>query len=95
MPPTILFVKMGFIYRLREKSLGDKHPETAKALNNLAICLHCKRKYVQAGMYLNRSIAAAVEKLGADHPTTMQYKDFLKINNEKLRQRRTTPWLQP
>ena len=56
---------------LVEESQGPDHPDTAHALNNLAVLQKKLGKHKQAGIYYNRALTIQERKLGKDHPSTL------------------------
>jgi tetratricopeptide (TPR) repeat protein len=50
--------------------LGEGHPDTAGAYNNLALCQENQGRYSQAELNYERALAIARKALGEDHPHT-------------------------
>jgi CHAT domain-containing protein/Flp pilus assembly protein TadD len=55
---------------LREKVLGAEHPDTATALNNLALLYQNKGDYAQAEPLFRRALTIREKMQGAEHPDT-------------------------
>ena len=53
---------------IREKTLGQDHPDVAKSLNGLAEVYRKQGKYAEAKMLDKRALAIFEKALGADHP---------------------------
>jgi CHAT domain-containing protein/tetratricopeptide (TPR) repeat protein len=53
---------------LRERALGQGHPDTAELLNNLALLLEAQGDYDAAGPLYERALALLEADLGPDHP---------------------------
>jgi tetratricopeptide (TPR) repeat protein len=60
-----LFLRSLFI---REKQLGENHPDVATNLNNLASLYESQRKYNKAEPLYRRSLAIRENQLGKNHP---------------------------
>ena len=78
----------GSLYRrvmaIREKVLGDEHPDTANTLYNLANLLEGQCSYKEAETLYRRALAIHEKVLGCEHPDTID-----SINNlERLLNRR-------
>ncbi len=58
---------------IREKVLGEEHPDTALSLNNLGHLLHLLDELTGARSYLERAVVIAEKTLGEEHPLTAQY----------------------
>jgi tetratricopeptide (TPR) repeat protein len=55
---------------IREKHLGENHPDIANSLNNLASLYKATGRYQQAEPLYKRALAITEAKLGKDHPST-------------------------
>jgi hypothetical protein len=53
---------------LRQKLLGNEHPETAQSLANLAMLLHAKGETDEADVRYRDALGRARKALGEDHP---------------------------
>ncbi|MDD5272360.1 MAG: tetratricopeptide repeat protein [Methylovulum sp.] len=53
---------------IREKALGDGHPNIATSLNNLAVLFHAQGRYAEAEPLYQRSLAIRENILGSNHP---------------------------
>ena len=53
---------------IREKQLGENHPDVAQSLNNLASLYESQGKYEEAEPLYRRSLAIKEKQLGEDHP---------------------------
>jgi serine/threonine protein kinase/tetratricopeptide (TPR) repeat protein len=51
--------------------LGDEHPDTLKAMNNLGNLLHARGKLAEAEPYLSDALDTSRRVLGNDHPNTL------------------------
>ncbi|PWT82250.1 MAG: hypothetical protein C5B58_08550, partial [Acidobacteria bacterium] len=58
--------------KIREKALGPDHPDTATALNNLALLYQSLGDYAKAEPLYQRALKIAERALGPDHPDTAQ-----------------------
>ena len=58
--------------RIREKSLGPEHPDTAAGLNNLAVLYRHQGRYDEAEPLYVRAVAILEKALGPEHPNTAQ-----------------------
>jgi len=57
---------------IREKQLGENHPDVASSLNNLA-ALYCSQgRYTEAEPLILRSLSISEKQSGADHPSVAQ-----------------------
>src|SRR4029079_551496 len=57
---------------IREKALGQEHPDVAASLNNLAWLYHTKGDYVKAEPLYERALAIREKALGQEHPKVAQ-----------------------
>jgi uncharacterized protein HemY len=55
---------------LRQKLLGDEHPDVATSFNNLGSLRFSQGRYQEAATYLERALALIERLLGPDHPNT-------------------------
>lgn len=53
---------------IREKVLGNEHPDVAKQLNNLALLCQNQGKYQEVEQYYERALYIYQKKLGPDDP---------------------------
>lgn len=53
---------------IREKALGEEHPDVATSLNNLAVLYKVQDKYIEAEPLYQRSLAILEKALGEDRP---------------------------
>ena len=77
---------------IREKQLGDNHPDVATSLNNLASLYESQGKYEEAEPLYQRAIAILLEKLGKNHPNTQTgtmnyYRMLAPLPDDELNQR--------
>ena len=56
---------------IREKVLGEEHPDTAISYNNLAGVYHDQEKYKVSLSYYYKAYKIFVSKLGANHSRTI------------------------
>ena len=61
------------VLKIRRDILGDKHPDTAKSLNNLGTILIADKDYVGARPYLEEALEIHKEAMGEDDPTFAAY----------------------
>jgi tetratricopeptide (TPR) repeat protein len=52
------------------KALGEEHPDTARAYNDLAFCQYAQGRYSRAEQGYERALAIYRKALGEDHPHT-------------------------
>jgi tetratricopeptide (TPR) repeat protein len=55
---------------IKERALGDDHPEVATTLNNLATLLRSQSRYDEAAALYRRCLGIWIDAVGLDHPTT-------------------------
>lgn len=55
---------------IREKVLGEEHPDTALSLNNLGHLLHLLGELTGAGSYLEQALAISEKTVGEEHDLT-------------------------
>ena len=66
--------------RIREKVLGEEHPDTATSYNNLAGVYKSQGEYQKALTYCFKAYRIAISRLGRNHPNTqIIYKNLLFI----------------
>jgi tetratricopeptide (TPR) repeat protein len=53
---------------IREKQLGENHPDVAHSLNNLAVLYYSQGKYNEAEPLYKRSLSIVEKQLGENHP---------------------------
>jgi tetratricopeptide (TPR) repeat protein len=68
---------------LRQKLLGDDHPDVAQSLNNLAGLYDSQGKYNEAEPLYQQALNIFEQRLGVDHPHTI----IVRGNLEHLRNR--------
>jgi tetratricopeptide (TPR) repeat protein len=68
---------------LRQKLLGDDHPDVATSLNNLALLYYSQGKYKEAEPLYQQALNIFEQRLGIDHPHTI----IVRGNLEHLRNR--------
>jgi tetratricopeptide (TPR) repeat protein len=56
---------------LRQKLLGDDHPDVAQSLNNLALLYYSQGKYKEAEPLYQQALNILEQRLGVDHPRTI------------------------
>jgi len=56
--------------KIREKVLGEKHPDTARSYNNLALLYNSKGEYEKAEPLYEKALKVREELLGEKHPDT-------------------------
>ncbi len=57
---------------LRKRLLGDKHPDVADSLNNLAALYKFTRRYSEAEPLFQQALAICEHTLGVSHPHTIK-----------------------
>jgi tetratricopeptide (TPR) repeat protein len=62
---------------LRDKALGQEHPDTLSSMNNLALVLVMQGKYTEAEQMLPRALELREKVLGQEHPDTLSNMDNL------------------
>jgi tetratricopeptide (TPR) repeat protein len=60
---------------MRQKLLGEEHPDVADSLNNLAALYYAMGRYEEAIVYFQSAIALAQKVLGDNHPYTQGFMD--------------------
>ncbi|MEL7359217.1 MAG: tetratricopeptide repeat protein, partial [Cyanobacteria bacterium J06560_6] len=55
---------------IRKAELGDRHPDTASSLLNLAALYHNTQQHQRALKLIQQALDIYVPVLGADHPST-------------------------
>jgi serine/threonine protein kinase/tetratricopeptide (TPR) repeat protein len=56
---------------LGEKFLGEKHPETLAAMNDVAVLFAAQGRYTRADVLLHKALEMRQEVLGEEHPDTL------------------------
>ncbi len=64
---------------IRERVLGEEHPDTATSYNNLAGVYESQGKYKGAISYYIKAYNVFLHKLGVNHPNTQIVYDNMKI----------------
>ena len=67
---------------IREKVLGEEHPDTATSLNNLAILLSDQGSYQEARPLYERALAIREKVYGEEHPYTKRVRQNLTTLDE-------------
>jgi serine/threonine protein kinase len=57
---------------LRQRLLGEDHPDTLHSINNLGALLGGANRWTEADALLRKGLSAARPALGDDHPTTLE-----------------------
>lgn len=68
----------------RSQILGEKHPETLKAMENVAECLYKCGRNKNAEVFLKKALPIQQELLGDNHPETKKTKELLNDIKKKL-----------
>ncbi|KAK5115710.1 hypothetical protein LTR62_000799 [Meristemomyces frigidus] len=63
----------------RERSVGEKHPQTIRAANHLGLILRCMGRYDEAEVLNRRALEGFEETLGREHHMTLQSLDNLSV----------------
>ena len=69
---------------IRKSELGDRHPDTAGSLFNLAALYHQTERHQQALPLIQDAIAIYMSVFGADHPTTQAAQSWLQAIKQAL-----------
>jgi tetratricopeptide (TPR) repeat protein len=67
---------------LRQKLLGDEHPDVATSFNNLGMLRF--HHYAEAADYLGKALTLIERLLGPDHPNTQTMRGNLEFVRQKL-----------
>ncbi|MGB5915758.1 MAG: tetratricopeptide repeat protein [Phormidesmis sp.] len=76
-----LYVEALEIYKT---ALGDRHPDTATSLFNLAVLYHQTQRSKQAQDYIKQALAIYIPILGHDHPMTQSANSWLQSIEQVL-----------
>ena len=71
---------------LRQELLGDRHPDVASSLNNLAFLRYHQNRYDEAEALLLQALEILEPVLGSNHPNTQSAKNslaYLRTNQGK------------
>ena len=71
---------------MRKKLLGEKHPDVAISLNNLAKLHYSQKNYPKAEPLYIESLEMATKLLGKEHPTTQKINSNLLNLRKKIKQ---------
>ncbi|WP_200867669.1 tetratricopeptide repeat protein [Acidithiobacillus thiooxidans] len=74
--PELLFRRA---LEVREKVLGQEHPDTATSLNNLAGLLQAQGKLTEAEPLFRRTLEIQEKALGPEHPNTTNTRNNLEF----------------
>jgi tetratricopeptide (TPR) repeat protein len=69
---------------IRKSELGDRHPNTATSLNNLAALYYSMGQYDRAVPLYESAVSIAEEVLGFDHPNTKAFQENLRSLQEEM-----------
>jgi tetratricopeptide (TPR) repeat protein len=64
---------------LKEKILGQEHPDTLQTMNNLANALHHQDKYKEAEKLYQQTLELREKILGHEHPDTLKTMNCLAL----------------
>ncbi len=78
----------GHALEIRERLLGQDHPQVARSLNNLALLYEVQRRYTEAESLYQRALMIREQTLGQDNPKTIATRQAYAALQEALR--RTT-----
>jgi tetratricopeptide (TPR) repeat protein len=67
---------------LRQRLLGDQHPDVAASYNNLAALYYSQGRYTEAETLLIKALEIASLSLGENHPNTITFRENLKSLRE-------------
>jgi tetratricopeptide (TPR) repeat protein len=67
-----------------KSQLGDRHPDTAQSLNNLALLYYSMGQYDRALPLYESAVSIAEEVLGFDHPNTKVFQGNLRLLREQM-----------
>ena len=62
---------------IRRSELGDRHPDTAGSLFNLAALYYNTQKYQKALIFIQEALEIYIPTLGNEHPTTQKANGWL------------------
>jgi tetratricopeptide (TPR) repeat protein len=63
---------------LRQRLLGEEHPDVAQSYNNLAELYSSQGRYTDAEPLLLKALEIAERSLGDNHPNTITIRESLK-----------------
>jgi tetratricopeptide (TPR) repeat protein len=69
---------------IRKSELGDRHPDTAASLNNLAVLYRSMGQYDRALPLYEAAVSLFEELLGHDHPNTKVVQGNLQLLRKKI-----------
>ncbi|MGJ5628021.1 tetratricopeptide repeat protein, partial [Nostoc sp. CALU 1950] len=64
---------------LRQRLLGEEHPDVALSYNNLAALYYSQGRYSKAEPLYKKALSIAELSLGVDHPNTSKIRENLKL----------------
>lgn len=67
------------VSQVRQRALGEKHPDTAVSYAHAAYNLNAQGHYDEAEPLYRTSLKITEEALGSDHPTTQKLRNNLYI----------------
>ena len=65
--------------RIRERVLGEDHPDTATSYNNFAGVYYAQRKHQKAMTHYLKAYIILLVRLGTDHPNTRVVLENMRI----------------
>jgi tetratricopeptide (TPR) repeat protein len=68
---------------IRQRMLGEEHPDTATSYNNVAMNLNAQGKYEEAEPVFRLAYEILLSTLGDQHPTTkVVYQNWLSVKSK-------------
>jgi len=65
--------------KIREKVLGEEHPDTATSYNNLAVFYYNQGDLEKAYMFMKKAVEVREKVLPQNHPDLVSSKEGLKV----------------
>ncbi|MGB3574470.1 MAG: tetratricopeptide repeat protein, partial [Phormidesmis sp.] len=69
---------------ISKAELGDRHPDTASSLLNLAALYYNTQRHQQALDHIRQALDIYIPALGADHPTTQAANSWLQLIQQAI-----------
>jgi tetratricopeptide (TPR) repeat protein len=77
---------------LRQRLLGENHPDVATSLNNLALLYNSQGRYEKAELLYLQALSIAEVSLGKEHPNTKTLRNNLQIMRQQQHPTSLTWW---
>ncbi|OUL28003.1 tetratricopeptide repeat protein [Nostoc sp. RF31YmG] len=68
---------------LRQRLLGQEHPDVATSYNNLAALYDSQGRYSEAEPLYQKALEIAKRSLGVNHPNTITFRENLQLLRER------------